>query len=233
MALDQALLQLLSILPDSEFEVEKRTCSTGQRLDRDQVLLMIRTRYDNLQRQRNKRGGREDAGHAFVADVGSSGKTLGTVVPREALEDVGVGTEVGVGAGVETEEKRVAKKRTATNSSDSDGYVDGGKGGKARCNRCGEVGYKTVQCLGQVCGVCGGKGHSIYANVAAVFACEAVASGSDGDGGLSGEEQDALVYDAPGMCFDEPGKRGRNALARQMGDLPVICDDGASCRMSH
>ena len=38
---------------------------------------------------------------------------LGAVVPREALEVVGVGTEVGVGAGVETEEKRVAKKRIA------------------------------------------------------------------------------------------------------------------------
>ena len=37
----------------------------------------------------------------------------GTVVPREALEVVGVGAEVGVGAGVETEEKRVAKKRMA------------------------------------------------------------------------------------------------------------------------
>ena len=48
---DQALLQFLSILPDSEYEVEKRTCRTGQRLDRGQVLLMICTRYDNLQRQ--------------------------------------------------------------------------------------------------------------------------------------------------------------------------------------
>ena len=38
---------------------------------------------------------------------------LGTVVPCEALEVVGVGAEVGVGAhvGVETEEKRWRKKK--------------------------------------------------------------------------------------------------------------------------
>ena len=73
---------------------------------------MIRTRYDNLQRQRNKGGGRRDAGHAFIADAGSSGKP-GGVVPHEALEIVGVRAEVGVGAGAETEEKKVAKKRMA------------------------------------------------------------------------------------------------------------------------
>ena len=53
----------------------------------------------------------------------------------------------------------------------------------------------------------------IYANVVTSFACEADASGSDSDGGLSAEEQDAFVCDAPGKCFDEPGKRGRNSLA--------------------
>ena len=37
----------------------------------------------------------------------------GGVVPREALEIVEVGAEVGVGAGVETEEKKVAKRRMA------------------------------------------------------------------------------------------------------------------------
>ena len=112
MAPDQVLLQLLTILPDSGYEVEKRTCSTGQRLDRDQVLLMIRTRYDSLQRQQNKGGGRRDARHTFIADAGSSGKP-GGVVPREALEIVGVGAEVGVGAGAETEEKQVVKRRVA------------------------------------------------------------------------------------------------------------------------
>ena len=37
----------------------------------------------------------------------------GGVVSREALEIVEIGAEVGVGAGVETEEKKVAKKRMA------------------------------------------------------------------------------------------------------------------------
>ena len=88
---------------------------------------------------------------------------------------------------------------------------------------------------GQVCSVCGGKNHStkVCANVVIVFAGEADASGSDSDGGLSGEEQDAFVCDAPGKFFGEPGKWGTNALVWQMGNLPVICDNGASCHMSH
>ena len=108
--LDQAVLQFMSILPDSEYEVEKRTCSTGQRLDRDQVLLMIRTRYDNLQRQRNKGGGRMMLVTLFLLMLEVPGRP-GAVVPREALKIVGVGAEVAVGAEVGTEEKRVAKKR--------------------------------------------------------------------------------------------------------------------------
>ena len=93
-----------------------------------------------------------------------------------------------------------------------------------------------MRCPGQVCSVCGGKGHStkiIYANVVPAFACEAGASGSDSDGVLSGEEQDAFFCDAPGKFFDEPGKSGINALAWQMGDLLVICDNGVSCHMPH
>ena len=67
---DQVLIQFLSILPDSEYEVEKRTFSNGTHLDRDQVLLAIRTRYEILQRQRRKGGARRDSGHAFIADAG-------------------------------------------------------------------------------------------------------------------------------------------------------------------
>ena len=73
---------------------------------------MIRTRCDNLQRHRSKEVGRRDAGHAFIADAERSGKT-GAVVPREALEIVGVGAEVGAEAGMETEEKNVTKRRMA------------------------------------------------------------------------------------------------------------------------
>ena len=85
-----------------------------------------------------------------------------------------------------------------------------------------------------MCGAYGGKDYSakIYANVVTAFTCEADASGSDSDEGLSAEEQDAFVCDAPGKCFDEPGKRGRNSLAWQMGDFPVICDNRASCHTS-
>ena len=217
MSPDQTLFQLLSILPGLGYEVEKRTCSTVQRLDRDQVLLMIRTRYDNLQRKRNKGGGRRDAGHAFIADAGSSGKPGGRSTPRGARNRGGRGRGGRGGQDGNGGEKGGEKKGgQTTNINASDGNVDGQKGGNARCNRCGEAGQKRVRCPGQMCGAFGGKGHSatICANVVVtVFACEADARGSDSDGVFSGEEQDAFVCDAPRKFFDEPGKWGTNALA--------------------
>ena len=44
--------------------------------------------------------------------LGVSGRP-GAVVPGEALEIVGVGADMGVGAGVETKEKKVAKTKMA------------------------------------------------------------------------------------------------------------------------
>ena len=70
MAPNQFLIQFLSILPESEYEVEKTTFCIGLEPDQEQVLMAIRSRYENLQRQRKKGGGRKDAGHAFVADAG-------------------------------------------------------------------------------------------------------------------------------------------------------------------
>ena len=87
-------------------------------------------------------GGPRDAVHALTADAGSSEKTK-AVVPREALEIVGVGAEVGVG--------NKKKDGQTTNSNACDGNPDGGKGGNARCNRYGEVGHKMVRCPEQVC----------------------------------------------------------------------------------
>ena len=71
MAPNQALIQFLSILPDSEYDIEKRTFSNRLHLDREQVLLAIRTRYENLPRQCRKSGARRDAGHAFITDAGN------------------------------------------------------------------------------------------------------------------------------------------------------------------
>ena len=70
MAPNQSLIQFLSILLKLKYEVEKMTFCNGLQPDREQVLMVIRSRYENLQRQRKKSGGRKDAGHAFVADAG-------------------------------------------------------------------------------------------------------------------------------------------------------------------
>ena len=134
-----------------------------------------------------------DAGHAFIADAGSSGKAGGRSTPRGARDRGGQGGNGGEKGG----EK---KDGQTTNTNASDGNVDGGKGGNARCNRCGEVGHKTMRCSRQVCSVYGGKGPlaKIGANVVTVFTCEADANGSDSDGVLRGEEQNAFVCDTPG-----------------------------------
>lgn len=73
MILDQLLIQFLSILFEG---AEKRTFCNRKKLDRKQVLLAIRSRYENLQRERGKGGGRKDAGRAVMADAGgrSDGK---------------------------------------------------------------------------------------------------------------------------------------------------------------
>ena len=114
---------------------------------------MIRARYDNLQRQRNKGGGRKDVGHAF-ADAGSSGKTGIRRTPRGARSrgDRGRGGRGGRCKGGNEGEKYGENKNGQTNNSSNArvGNIDRATGGNARCNRCGEVGHKTVQCPGQV-----------------------------------------------------------------------------------
>ena len=75
---------------------------------------------------------------------------------------MGVGERRAWGPGGNGGKKSGEKKDgQTTNINASDGNVDGGKGGNARCNRSGEVGHKTVRCPGQVSSVCGGKGHSV------------------------------------------------------------------------
>ena len=64
------MIQFLSILPESKYEVEKRTFCNGLQPDREPVPMAIHSRSENLQRQRKKGGERKDAVHAFVADAG-------------------------------------------------------------------------------------------------------------------------------------------------------------------
>ena len=61
---------------------------------------MIRTRYDNVQRQRNKEEGRKDAGHAFVAGAGGSEKFSGKRHTPRGAGGRGVGGKGEVGAEV-------------------------------------------------------------------------------------------------------------------------------------
>ena len=232
MAPNQPLIQFLSILPESEYEVEKRTFCNGLQPDREQVLMAIRSRYENLQRQRKKGGGRKDAGHAFVADAGA--RHGGKNSPPSAR-----GRGKGRGRGGrrkrdgEDDQQKVASSRTDGARADSE------KGGNVKCKRCGETGHKSVRCPDQICGVCGGKGHSaeVCANVVTVLACENPKNpNEESDAAISGEEKEAFICDMTGEFDDksvDEGEGGCSALAWRMGDLTVICDSGASCHMSH
>ena len=71
MAPNQSLIQFLSIVPESEYGVEKKTLCNRLQPDREQVLMAIRSQFENLQRQRKKGGERKDAGHALEADAGA------------------------------------------------------------------------------------------------------------------------------------------------------------------
>ena len=184
MAPNQALIQFLPIVPDSEYEIEKRTFSNVLHLDREQVLLAIRTRYENLQCQRRKSGARRDAGHAFITDAGNE-KFGGKYPPGFR------GRGRGMGRGKDRGRGRGGRKQGSDSDKSGDPKDDSVKG-----KRCGDVGHKAVRCPGQLCGVCGGKGHAddICANVVFVLACQAPAD----DKTLSGEEEEAVICKTSG-----------------------------------
>ena len=197
--------------------------------------MAVHSRFENLQRQRKKGGGRKDAGHAFVADAGGryGGKNYSSSIARGR----GKGRE-GRGRGgrrkpidEEDDQQTVASSRAAG------GKADREKGGNAKCKRCGETGHKSVRCPDQICGVCGGKCHSAEAcaNAVTVLACENTKSSNDeNDAAISGEEEEAFMCDMSGEYNDESiDEGGCSALAWQVGDLTVICNSGALCHMSH
>ena len=132
----------------------------------------------------------------------------GGVVPREALEIVGVGAEVGVGAGAETEEKKVEKKRMAKRQTSTPATGTSTAVREATQDAAVVVRPTTKRCDAPDRCVASAVERVIRRtpNVVTIFTCEADVSGSDSDGVLSGEEQEAFVCDAPGKFSDEPGK---------------------------
>ena len=92
-----------------------------------------------------------------------------------------------------------------------------------------------MKCPERVCGVCGGKGHSetICANNVTVFACHADPTDDGGDTATSAEEEEAFVCETPDQFSGVVKNGGCRARAWQVGDIPVICDNGASCHMSY
>ena len=159
MAPNQSLTQFLSIPPDSEYEIEKRIFSNRLHLDREQVLLAMPTRYQNLQRQRRKSGARRNAVHVFLADTGNEkfdGKRYYPSGSRGRGRGMGRGKNRGRGRGEQGQ--RIGGDKS-DGTKDGNGKVDSSSS-NVKYKRCGDDEHKAVRCPGQLCGVCGGKGHA-------------------------------------------------------------------------
>ena len=103
---DQPLIQLFFILPQSEYEVEKRTFCNGLQLDRKDTLLAVRPLFKNLQRLRKRGGGGRTTGVLPWPTL--EGGPAENVIPRQAPTVVGRDEEVmiGEGAGITRMERR-------------------------------------------------------------------------------------------------------------------------------
>ena len=116
--------------------------------------MAIRSRLENLQRQRKKGRERKYAGHAFVADAGrrnggkyySSSSAQGRGKEREGR---GRGGRRKYNDGEDDQQKGASSRAGG-------GKADRKKGGNAKCKRCGETGHKSVRFPDQICGMCGG-----------------------------------------------------------------------------
>ena len=226
MAPDQALVQFLSILPDSEYEIQKRAFSNELHLDREQVLLVIRTRYENLQRQRRKSGARWDIGHAFFTVA--ENETFGG---KSNYPSGCCGRRRGMGRGKDRGRDRGGRKQ----GSDGD-KRDGTKDGSLKCKCCGDDGQKSVRYPGQPCGIRGGKGDAaeICANVVLVLAYQAPGD----DKTLSGGKKEAVICEVSPKLSGPPVARGGLgntgcALDWQVGDISIICDNKGTCHMPY
>ena len=158
------------------------------------------------------------------------------VVPREALEIVGVRAEMGVGAGVETEEKRVAKKRMAQRptamlgTETSTAVKEATRGAtlvaRSATKRC----EAPDRCAAFAAERAIRRKYALTSSPSFPAKLTRVAATVTG---FSVEKSRTPSSAAPSKVFDEPGKWGTNKLALQMRNFPVICDNGASCHMSH
>ena len=161
--------------------------------------MAIGSRFENLQHQRKKGGGRKDAGHAFVTDAG--GRLGGKYYSSSSTRGRGKGREGRGRGGRRNNKGGEEEQQTAASGRAGGGKADKDKGNSTKCKRCGETEHKSVRCPDQICGMCGGEGHpaEVCANVVTVLACENTKSSNDeSDAAIGGEEKEAFVCDISG-----------------------------------
>ena len=160
----------------------------------------------------------------------------GGVVPREALEIGGVGAEVGVGAGAETEEKNMAKRRmakrrtsmpaTETSMARKEATQGAAVVVRPATKRCdapdGCVAFAAERSIRRKCAPT-----SSPSSPAKLTRVAATATG------FLAEKSRTPLSAMHQASFFTSLVNGVHALAWQVGDLPVVCDNGASCHMCH
>lgn len=233
MAPNQALIQFLSILPNSENEIEKRTFWNRLLHDWEKVLRAIRLRSEDLQRQRKRGREWKDVGHAFVGEVsgGSEGK-------RHSLTGICDCPKQRGGCGWGGHSKQDKKEDDGVHAKAGSGEAGSSKVNGANCKRCGES-HKFVRCPDQIYNVYEGKGNvsEIYsANVTALVCVDRRRCKVNSSAEVSSEDAKAFVCDTSGklsgVLSEDSDEGDYRELPRQLADIPGICNGGTSCHMS-
>ena len=100
--------------------------------------MTIRSRFGNLQHQRNKGGERKDAGHAFVAYAG--GRLGGKHYSPTSTQGHGKGRRGYGRGGRKNHDNEEGKEQHKTTSGKAvKGKADSAKGNSAQCKRYGET----------------------------------------------------------------------------------------------
>ena len=213
--------------------MKKRTFRNGLRPDRERVLLTIRSRFENLQRQRRKSGGRKEAGYAFVAEAGErpGGKCHSSSGARGRWK--GRGGRGRGGAGITMKRRKNNTRRPAARMVGVKPTAPRETAHSVRAAARRNTNPSADLIRSAVCVVV-----KIIRGISAPtssLACEDTKyCKDDSDAAINCEEKQAFVCDMSGKYSNGSNDEGScSALAWQVGNLTVICDSGASCHMSH
>ena len=111
MSPNQLLIQCISIITESEYEVENKTFCNGLKPDREPILMAIRSRFENLQRQCKKGGEGRTPGMLSWSTLEEG--LARNIIPRQApaVVERNEGVVVGDGVGITMKRRKNNTRR--------------------------------------------------------------------------------------------------------------------------